>query len=93
MALKPLTGRTHQLRFHMAEIGHAIVGDPKYKCDRPTPGGLAHALHLHARAIRLPHPNGKSFSISAPLPPHMKATFEALGFDERDAKDPFAAFP
>jgi 23S rRNA pseudouridine955/2504/2580 synthase len=93
MALKPLTGRTHQLRFHMAEIGNAIVGDPKYKCDRPTPGGLAHALHLHARAIRLPHPNGKSFSITAPLPPHMKATFEALGFDEREAKDPFAAFP
>lgn len=93
MALKPLTGRTHQLRFHMAEIGNSIVGDPKYKCDRPTPGGLAHALHLHARALRLPHPSGKTFSIAAPLPSHMKATFDALGFDEREAKDPFAAFP
>jgi 23S rRNA pseudouridine955/2504/2580 synthase len=92
VALKPLTGRTHQLRFHMTEIGTAIAGDPKYKCDRPAPGGLDHQLHLHARALRLPHPNGKSFSITAPLPPHLKRAFELFGFAERDAKDPFAAF-
>jgi 23S rRNA pseudouridine955/2504/2580 synthase len=40
VALRPVTGRTHQLRFHMAEIGHAIAGDAKYRCDRETPGGL-----------------------------------------------------
>jgi 23S rRNA pseudouridine955/2504/2580 synthase len=93
VALKPLTGRTHQLRFHMLEVETPILGDPKYKTAKEVPGGLAQALHLHARALRLPHPNGKkTFSIIAPLPPHMEETFEAFGFDARDAKDPFAAF-
>ncbi|HVY86189.1 MAG TPA: RluA family pseudouridine synthase [Caulobacterales bacterium] len=92
VALKPVTGRTHQLRFHMAEIGHAIAGDPKYRCDRETPGGLADKLHLHARALRLPHPSGGEINVAAPLPPHMKAAFDLLGFDEREAKNPFAPF-
>lgn len=92
VALRPVTGRTHQLRFHMAEIGHAIAGDPKYKCDRPTPNGLEHALQLHARALRLPHPSGGELSVVAPLPPHMRAAFESLGFDERDGRDPFEPF-
>jgi len=92
MALRPVTGRTHQLRFHMAEIGYAIAGDPKYKCDRPTPNDLAGALLLHARALRLPHPSGGQLKISAPLPPHMARAFDLLGFDERDARDPFAPF-
>ncbi len=92
VSLRPVTGRTHQLRFHLAEIGHAIAGDPKYKCDRPTPNGLEGALQLHARAIRLPHPSGGEFEVKAPLPKHMRAAFDLLGFDERDAKDPFAPF-
>lgn len=92
VALRPVTGRTHQLRFHMAEIGHAIAGDPKYKSDRPTPHDLQGALQLHARAIRLPHPSGGELKVIAPLPPHMKAAFDLLGFDERDARDPFAPF-
>ncbi|MES1158801.1 MAG: RluA family pseudouridine synthase [Terricaulis silvestris] len=92
VALKPVTGRTHQLRFHMAEIGHAIAGDPKYRCDRATPGGLEGQLQLHARALRLPHPSGGELRAIAPLPPHMKAAFDLLGFDEREAKDPFAPF-
>ncbi|HRP09971.1 MAG TPA: RluA family pseudouridine synthase [Terricaulis sp.] len=92
VALRPVTGRTHQLRFHMAEMGHAIAGDPKYKCDRPTPGGLERQLLLHARAIRLPHPSGGTLNVTAPLAPHMKKAFEMLGFDEREAKDPFAPF-
>lgn len=92
MALRPVTGRTHQLRFHMAGIGHAIAGDPKYKCDREAPGGLEPKLMLHARALRLPHPSGGELNISAPLPPHLMAAFDALGFDERDARDPFAPF-
>ena len=54
MALKPLTGRTHQLRFHMAEIGNAIIGDPKYKCDRPTPGGIYYIKEL----LQPPSPDG-----------------------------------
>ena len=92
LALRPVTGRTHQLRFHMAEIGHAIAGDPKYKCDRPTPSGLERALLLHARAINLPHPSGGELKVKAPLPPHMRAAFDLLGFDERDARDPFEPF-
>ncbi|MEZ5996230.1 MAG: RluA family pseudouridine synthase [Hyphomonadaceae bacterium] len=92
VALRPVTGRTHQLRFHMAEMGHAIAGDPKYKCDRPTPNDLDRALMLHARAIRLPHPSGGEINVTAKLPPHMRAAFEALGFDESDARDPFEPF-
>jgi 23S rRNA pseudouridine955/2504/2580 synthase len=92
MALRPVTGRTHQLRFHMAEIGHSIAGDPKYKDNRPVPEGLGGALQLHARAIRLPHPTKGELNIKAPPPPHMRRAFELLGFDERDAKDPFAPF-
>jgi 23S rRNA pseudouridine955/2504/2580 synthase len=92
VALRPVTGRTHQLRFHMAEIGHAIAGDPKYKCDRPTPNDLVGQLQLHARALRLPHPSGGELNVKAPLPPHMRAAFDALGFEEREARDPFAPF-
>lgn len=92
VALRPVTGRTHQLRFHMAEIGHAIAGDPKYKCDRPTPNGLEGALQLHARALKIPHPSGGELKAVAPLPAHMRAAFDLLGFDERDARDPFEPF-
>ena len=90
VALRPETGRTHQLRFHMAGMGHAIAGDRKYMCDRPEIGGLEEQLHLHAHAISLPHPDGGMLSAEAPLPPHMKQSFEALGFSMQDAaEDPF----
>ncbi len=92
VALRPVTGRTHQLRFHMAEFGYAIAGDPKYKCDRPTPNGLEKQLLLHARAIRLPHPSGGELNVEAPLAPHIRAAFELLGFSERDERDPYAPF-
>lgn len=92
MALRPVTGRTHQLRFHMAEIGHGIAGDPKYKSDRPMPNELGGALQLHARAIRVPHPSGGELNVKAPPPSHMRAAFDKLGFDERDARDPFEPF-
>lgn len=92
VSLRPITGRTHQLRFHMAEMGHAIAGDPKYKCDRPTPNGLERALLLHARALRLPHPSGGELKAVAPLPPHLEKVFDQLGFDAREARDPFEPF-
>jgi 23S rRNA pseudouridine955/2504/2580 synthase len=93
VALKPVTGRTHQLRFHMAESGAAIVGDPKYKAAAPTPPGLEKCLHLHARAIEFPHPStGKAVRIIAELPEHMVHAFDHLGFDESDARDPFEGF-
>ncbi|MEN9854995.1 MAG: hypothetical protein RLZZ157_121 [Pseudomonadota bacterium] len=92
VALKPVTGRTHQLRFHMAEVGCAIAGDPKYRCDREPIGGLSEQLHLHARAIRIPHPQGGILSVTADLPPHMRKAFEALGFEEFEGRDPFLPF-
>jgi 23S rRNA pseudouridine955/2504/2580 synthase len=92
VALRPVTGRTHQLRFHMAEFSHAIAGDPKYRSDRPTPNDLQHQLHLHARALRLPHPSGGQLNVTAPMPPHMRAAFDTLGFEESEARDPFEPF-
>ncbi len=91
VGLKPETGRTHQLRFHMAGMGCAIVGDRKYTSDRLVPSGLAEGLHLHARAIRLPPLSefGRPVEIVAELPAHMEATFAALGFNANQAGDPF----
>ena len=73
VSLKPVTGRTHQLRAHMAHIGHAILGDPKYftKENWELPGGLQNRLHLLARRIVIPHPRGGVIDVTAPLPPHM----------------------
>lgn len=84
MSLKPVTGRTHQLRAHAAHIGHPIVGDPKYFNIQnwEFPGGIQNKLHLLARRIVIPHPRtGKALDVSAPLPPHMQQTFNLLGFD------------
>jgi 23S rRNA pseudouridine955/2504/2580 synthase len=83
LSLKPVTGRTHQLRAHMAHIGHAIVGDPKYFDIQnwELPGGLQNRLHLLARRIAVPHPRGGTIDITAPLPPHMQQSWNLLGFD------------
>ncbi|AVO47553.1 RluA family pseudouridine synthase [Phreatobacter cathodiphilus] len=84
LSMKPVTGRTHQLRVHAAEIGHPILGDPKYFDveNWEIPGGIQHKLHLHARRIVVPHPRGKgTIDVSAPLPPHMEQTFNLLGWD------------
>jgi 23S rRNA pseudouridine955/2504/2580 synthase len=90
VALKPESGRKHQLRFHMAEMVTAIVGDRKYTCDREVPIGLADGLHLHARALRLPPARGGApIEIIADLPEHMNKTFDVLGFDASAAPDPF----
>ncbi len=93
LALEPLTGRTHQLRAHLAHIGHPIIGDGKYGGREAFPGGgIAGRLHLHARRIRLPHPGGEGvLDIRAPLPPHMRESWELLGFDARIGADEFGA--
>ncbi|HPF23154.1 MAG TPA: RluA family pseudouridine synthase [Hyphomonas sp.] len=93
VALKPQTGRMHQLRFHMLEMNTSILGDFKYQSRREVPQGLAPGMHLHARALVIPRKTGKPLTIVAPLPPHMKETFETLGFLEQEAgKDPLAPF-
>lgn len=84
ISLKPVTGRTHQLRAHAAHIGHPIIGDPKYFDieNWELPGGIQNKLHLLARRLVIPHPRtGKALDITAPLPPHMQQSFNLLGFD------------
>jgi 23S rRNA pseudouridine955/2504/2580 synthase len=95
LSLKPVTGRTHQLRAHAAHIGHPIIGDPKYFDieNWELPGGLQNKLHLLARRIVIPHPRtGRPIDVTAPLPPHMQQSFNLLGF-ETDRYDPIVDAP
>ncbi len=82
VALRPETGRTHQLRFHLAEIGYSISGDHKYVCDRDPLGGLPDQLMLHAWSLSLPSPSGGTFSQICPFPPHFKRAMDMLGFEQ-----------
>ncbi len=89
LELSPVTGRTHQLRVHCVALGAPIVGDRKYhEPDQNNAGnavieGLPDKLHLHARALDLPHPAGGRLVVEAALPPHMRETFKTLGFEAR----------
>ncbi|MEO1552216.1 MAG: RluA family pseudouridine synthase, partial [Pseudomonadota bacterium] len=102
VALSPITGRTHQLRAHMAEIGAPIVGDGKYGTNRQTNegegwgaqlgGDVSRKLHLHARHLALSHPvTGASLNLTAPLPEHMARTWDLFAWDPAQvAADPFS---
>ena len=80
--LQPFTGRTHQLRVHMAAIGHPIVGDGKYGGQEAfLTGAVSRKLHLHARRLRIDHPDGGRIDVTAEPPEHFAATLAALGFD------------
>jgi 23S rRNA pseudouridine955/2504/2580 synthase len=84
VSLKPVTGRQHQLRAHMALIGHPIVGDNKYEGDKVlADSGIDAKLHLHARRLVIPHPvaGEPAIDVTAPLPEHMRRTWEMLGLD------------
>jgi 23S rRNA pseudouridine955/2504/2580 synthase len=86
LSMKPVTGRTHQLRAHAAHIGHPIIGDPKYfdKENWQLPGGIQNRLHLLARRIVIPHPRtGGPVDVTAPLPAHMAQSWNLLGFDAK----------
>lgn len=80
--LQPLTGRTHQLRAHMAAIGHPIVGDGKYGgADSFLTGGISRKLHLHARRLKIDSPGGGSIDVTAALPDHFEQSLDSLGFE------------
>jgi 23S rRNA pseudouridine955/2504/2580 synthase len=92
LSMKPVTGRTHQLRAHAEAIGHPIIGDPKYGTTaardprrndplRMIPDAVERKLHLLARRLILPHPRGGTLDVTAPLPSHMRQTFDLFGFD------------
>lgn len=82
LELQPLTGRTHQLRAHMAAIGHPIVGDAKYGGSEAfLTGGISRKLHLHARRLRIEGPDGRMIDRQAELPPHFAESLATLGFD------------
>ncbi|PSL18495.1 RluA family pseudouridine synthase [Shimia abyssi] len=103
VAMEPITGRTHQLRAHMAEIGHPIIGDGKYGGSGQENMGdgwganlggiISNKLHLHARKMEFEHPVTKRIlTIEAPLPPHMEHTFETFQWTpDLAADDPFEA--
>ena len=102
VALLPISGRTHQLRAHMAAIGHPIVGDGKYGTNAQINqgdgwgaqlgGSISRKLHLHARYLSLIHPmTGAPLTLSAALPDHMQRTWDAFDWNGVDpAPDPFA---
>lgn len=80
--LQPLTGRTHQLRAHMAAMGHPIMGDGKYGgAEAFLTGGISRKLHLHARRLKIDSPAGGKIDITADLPDHFEQSLETLGFE------------
>ncbi len=103
LSMRPITGRTHQLRAHCEAIGHPIIGDPKYNRKaandparndplRAVPPGIEPKLHLLARRLILPHPRGGVIDVTAPLPEHMQKSFDMFGF-EPPARDPIEDAP
>ncbi|EDP62425.1 Pseudouridine synthase, RluD [alpha proteobacterium BAL199] len=94
VALFPVTGRTHQLRVHMAELGTPILGDGKYGgAEAFLQGeGVSRKLHLHARAIRIPDAKGRPVEVIAPLADHMARSWAFFGLDEAAAGNPFEDF-
>lgn len=90
MALRPHTGRTHQLRAHMLAMGHPILGDPKYRTEASAELSGNLKLQLHARRLTIPHPSRGTLILEAPISKELKEGFGRFGFDEHEADpEPF----
>ncbi|MGH7058670.1 MAG: RluA family pseudouridine synthase, partial [Acetobacteraceae bacterium] len=87
LSLSPSTGRTHQLRVHCAAVGTPILGDSVYG-EAETAMDFPKTLHLFARALAFPHPDGGRLTVEALLPSHLAETFAMLGFRAPKAADP-----
>jgi 23S rRNA pseudouridine955/2504/2580 synthase len=76
------TGRTHQIRVHLAHLGFPIVGDEKYgdfALNRDLQKAGMKRMFLHAASIRLPHPlSGEVLALTAPLPPELAKFVEKI---------------
>jgi len=89
LELHPQTGRTHQLRVHCAEaLKTPILGDGKYGGEAAHMEGLSGNLHLHARALRMPHPEGGWLDVTAAPPAHFEETMGFFDFDNPAARAP-----
>ena len=95
LAMMPKTGRTHQLRVHCSEIKIPILGDGKYggtEAFLKGAEGIDKKLHLHAKAIKFPHPAGGFFQVVSDLSPHMDKAWKYFGFNSKKVIDPFEDF-
>jgi 23S rRNA pseudouridine955/2504/2580 synthase len=78
LKLQPITGRTHQLRAHLAHISCPILGDGKYGGKKAFVGGIINKIHLHSYSLSLQLPNNKEITITSPIPEHIEQSMEAL---------------
>ncbi len=89
LELKPLTGRTHQIRVHCAAQGWPLVGDAIYGAR-----GATDTLHLLARHVEIPlYPKRPAVAVEAPVPPHMRAALDALGLHPKPGAPPADGTP
>lgn len=99
VAARPITGRTHQIRAHLAALGCPVAGDGKYGgrgqendgsgWGAGLGGAISRKLHLHAAQLRLPHPiTGRQMTFVAPLPEHMARSWDLMGWSMADLPDP-----
>ncbi len=90
VAARPVTGRTHQIRAHLAAIGTPILGDFKYGGEKAAPGGaIPSGLMLHARSLTFTDPEGRRQTVRAPAAPALREALDLFGFDAPKEPLPF----